>query len=602
MTKDMAQNLISELHIDIKRPVQDCFQIMKKGDMRDCFPELLILTTASKASSSCVGIDYVLEIDEKLTVENKKIVGTVTPTWDDTLDKVRLEFEFESFGPNDTWTRLTIRIISPEEPKGTKWWIAAPSIGAISLLSLLKKGFANMQQAYASTATASSSMPISVPNTATVVSAQSTATTSILSTKSVLATMLATVMVVGSVTGIYVAEPDIFDNNLSSLSDLDSNNIETNFVTSPTDDSKSDADSSSASNSSETVSTQSISISSVKSKEVKSNIALQDSNQVPTYSSTDSENSDKDDLLPFQNIQIPVETQNSDSQIKEFDSIKCDTSKMISNNISDDVIADISQTTSTNKLLEQANNLVDTKQYTQAALFYYLAANISTNNPNPWNGIGYTQTQFCSNDSAIISYKQALNIDPDNTNAKIGLADYIITQVRLNKLSEDSLSSAEIQLLSINKYNSNTNALNALGNIESIHENYDKAINDYFEISLHIERKITTLNGIASAHFKAGNTGDAISFYKETLHKDTNNFDALSGLFLIHTKQNQPELAVQYENQLQDYTSQLSDLLTQEGIWLENHGQISDAKQFYDKAILLDPRNDLAKRLQDKLE
>jgi len=595
----MTQNLISESYIDIRRPVQDCFQIMKKGNMRDCFPELLILT--AQKTSSCAGTDYVLEIDEKLTVENRKIVGTVTPTWDDALDKVRVEFEFEPFGSDYNWTRLTIRIIPPKESKCTRWWIAAPAIGAISLLSLLENGFANMQQAYASTA-AVSSIPVSAVKIAATTSQSTTTATSILSAKPVLASVLAAIMVVGSVTGVYVAEPDIFGNNLLSLSDLKKNNVNTNLVTSPTDDSKSSIDSSYTSSSSATASTQSISYSSVKSKELESNITLQDSNQLPNDSSTNSRNSDKDDPFPSQSSHTPIETQNPDSQIKEFDSIKCDTTKMISNNISDDVIADISRTTSVNELLEQANNLVDTKQYTQAALFYYLATKITIDNPNPWNGLGYSQTQFCSNDSTILSYEQALSIDPYNINAKIGLVDYIITQVRLNKLSKDSLNSAKTQLLSINDYNSNTNALNALGNIESIRENYDKAINDYFEISLHIERKITTLNGIAYAHFKAGNTGDSISFYKETLKNDTNNFDALSGLFLIHTKQNQPELAVQYEDQLKDYVKQLSDLLTQEGIWLENHGQINDAKKFYDKAILLDPGNDLAKRLQDKLE
>jgi len=61
-------------------------------------------------------------------------------------------------------------------------------------------------------------------------------------------------------------------------------------------------------------------------------------------------------------------------------------------------------------------------------------------------------------------------------------------------------------------------------------------------------------------------------------------------------------LAQQYEIQLKDYAKQLSDLLTQEGIWLENHGQISDAKKFYDKAILLDHANELANNLRDKLE
>ncbi|MDH3312055.1 MAG: tetratricopeptide repeat protein [Nitrosopumilus sp.] len=72
---------------------------------------------------------------------------------------------------------------------------------------------------------------------------------------------------------------------------------------------------------------------------------------------------------------------------------------------------------------------------------------------------------------------------------------------------------------------------------------------DYFEKSLHIDRKATTLNGIAYTHFKAENLGDAISFYQEVLsHQESkNNFDALSGLFLIHTKQNQPELAKSYE-------------------------------------------------------
>ncbi|MDH3312054.1 MAG: hypothetical protein OEM28_02770 [Nitrosopumilus sp.] len=43
-------------------------------------------------------------------------------------------------------------------------------------------------------------------------------------------------------------------------------------------------------------------------------------------------------------------------------------------------------------------------------------------------------------------------------------------------------------------------------------------------------------------------------------------------------------------------------MLTPEGIWFENHGQINDAKKFYDKAIFFNPENDLTKERRDKLE
>ena len=178
----------------------------------------------------------------------------------------------------------------------------------------------------------------------------------------------------------------------------------------------------------------------------------------------------------------------------------CNTDSMINDPVL--VPQEVTAALSISELLPRANSLAfETQQYEEGLLFYYIISQIQPENVNAWNGIGYTQTQICNNNSAEIAYTQALSIDPNNINAKIGLVDFTINQVnREGNASTLKLEDAELKLQSVLELDfRNTNALNALGYIETLREDYEGAI-DYYQDSLKIDsKKTTTLNGLAFA-------------------------------------------------------------------------------------------------------
>ena len=269
----------------------------------------------------------------------------------------------------------------------------------------------------------------------------------------------------------------------------------------------------------------------------------------------------------------------------KFDEIMCDTNSMINDPV--DVPPQVTAALPISELLPRANSLAfETQQYEESLLFYYITSQIQPSNVNAWNGIGYTQTQICSNDSAEIAYNQALSIDSNNINAKIGLADFTINQItREGNASILKLEDAELQLQSVLDLDStNTNAFNALGYIETLREDYSEAI-DYYEQSLKIDnKKTTTLNGLAFAHLRSDNLGEATTTYIKVLNVDPNNFNALVGLITSYTQQGFPELAEQFIDDLDKSNSIIADKLIEQGNWLQQNGQTQEAQRLFDAA------------------
>ena len=270
---------------------------------------------------------------------------------------------------------------------------------------------------------------------------------------------------------------------------------------------------------------------------------------------------------------------------EQFDEIKCDAGSMIENPIS--IPLEIVTALPVSELLSRANSLAfDTQQYQEGLLFYYLISQIESTNVNAWNGIGYTQTQVCDNNSAEIAYAQSLMIDPDNINAKIGLADFTINQViREGNSSILKLEDAEVQLQSVLELEpGNTNTLNALGYIETLRENYDDAIN-YYEQSRDIDDKITTtLNGLAFAHLRSGDLGEATTTYLKVTSIDPNNFDALVGLITAYTQQGFLGSAEQFIDRLDESNNIAANKLIEQGNWLQQNGQTEEAQRLFDAA------------------
>ena len=268
----------------------------------------------------------------------------------------------------------------------------------------------------------------------------------------------------------------------------------------------------------------------------------------------------------------------------KFDEIVCNTDSMINDPV--EVPPEVTAALPIFELLSRANNLTfETQHYKEGLLFYYITSQIQPTNIHAWNGIGYTQTQICSNNSAETAYIQALSIDRNNTNAKIGLADFTTNQVNRGDESILKLEDVELQLQSVFELDSrNTNALNALGYIEILRENYDKAI-DYYQDSLKIDHnKVTTLNGLALAHLRSDNLGESTSTYLQVINIDPNNFDAITGLITTYTQQGFPELSEPFIDKLDESNSAIADKLTEQGNWLQQNGQEGEAQRLFDAA------------------
>ena len=152
-------------------------------------------------------IDYYFIITK--TIQNKKIIGYVIPSWDTSLDKLKIEFTFNPLAVRD-WTKVTIKFIEPRFTKKEQWWAIAP-LGVIPLIKLFENNLVNMPQAYA----ANSAMPIMPSEPSSVVIGTSITIKSILTSKTVIASILATVIVTGGIVGPYSLDPTIFGNSLS---------------------------------------------------------------------------------------------------------------------------------------------------------------------------------------------------------------------------------------------------------------------------------------------------------------------------------------------------------------------------------------------------
>ena len=268
----------------------------------------------------------------------------------------------------------------------------------------------------------------------------------------------------------------------------------------------------------------------------------------------------------------------------KFDEIMCDVDSMINDPF--EVPSEITAALPASELIFRADNLYDINQLEESMLFYYIGSQVYPTDSNFWIGIGNTSIDLCTNNSAEIAYSHVLqNLDKKNINSKLGLVNVIINEVNKDGTLILKLEDAELELQSVLDLDSrNTNALNALGYIETLRENYDKAI-DYYQDSLTIDnKKTTTLNGLAFAHLRSNNLGEAATTYLKVINIDPNNFDALIGLITTYTQQGFPELAVQFIDKLDESNGIVTDKLIEQGNWLQQNGQTQEAQRLFDAA------------------
>ena len=115
-------------------------------------------------------------------------------------------------------------------------------------------------------------------------------------------------------------------------------------------------------------------------------------------------------------------------------------------------------------------------------------------------------------------------------------------------------------------------------------EEYKYAIETYQKPLDLDNNQVTTINGMAYAHFRDGDTNKAISYYKRSLNIESNNFDALSGLFTIYIIEKQDNRAQDIVLKLSEYENQVMENLIKEGTWLQQNGHLKEAQRLFDAA------------------
>ena len=287
---------------------------------------------------------------------------------------------------------------------------------------------------------------------------------------------------------------------------------------------------------------------------------------------------------------------------ESFEDVMCDTDSMINKPLF--IPTNTLESTSVVELLSNANSLAESEQFEESLFLYYIALQIEPDNIHAWNGIGYSQTFLCENNAPIDAYQKVLEIDPDNTNALNGLGFFYTNQAIIQSqgfafsdMIEFTANLATSYYKQVPNYETNANSLNGIGTVYTLLEEYDLAI-EYFGKSLEINsERIVTINGMANAQLKSGNLVLAESYYDDALNIDRNNFDALSGLLSIYLQQDNQDKINEIIDRLEQFKEQVIQSLIEQGEWFAERGSDDNAKQFFEKALQLDPENEIVLKL-----
>ena len=286
---------------------------------------------------------------------------------------------------------------------------------------------------------------------------------------------------------------------------------------------------------------------------------------------------------------------------EQFDKIRCDANSMINDPIK--VPVGIARTLPVSELLPRAENLANTKQFDESLLMYYIISQIEPNNKHAWNGIGYTLTFLCDNNSSINAYHHSLKLNENNINALNGLGFFYTNQLVIQSqknASKDMDATANLAISNYEKvpsYQTNVNSLNGLGTIYALLEQYDKAIEHFGKaLDLNTDR-VVTLNGMANAQLRSGNLILATSYYDKALNIEKNNFDALLGLLSIYIQQDNDVKEREITSKLGQSITPIVKSLIEEGKWFAERGQNEEAQKFFGKADELNPDNKQAQKL-----
>jgi len=244
------------------------------------------------------------------------------------------------------------------------------------------------------------------------------------------------------------------------------------------------------------------------------------------------------------------------------------------------------------------------------------ALDVTKNNAEMHNGIGFYLARNNRIDEAIFHYNEALIIDPNNfkvhTNLAVSLAELGRTDEAIKHYSialeinptldkahnnyglllarKGRIEDAEYHYKEALRINSNlAGARGNLGNLYLDRGIYNKAIEHYFlELRTNNDNPKTHYN-LAIAFLKKGNISEAINHFKEATRLDPEYYEAYSNLALAFSKHGKHDRAISYYKKSLEINPNNAKVYYNIGMSLMLKNNIEEAVNNLNKALQLNP-------------
>ena len=218
------------------------------------------------------------------------------------------------------------------------------------------------------------------------------------------------------------------------------------------------------------------------------------------------------------------------------------------------------------QVIEQAQKLI--KQY--------------SNNLTLWNIMGVAAVRLGQLDHAIISFQNAINIEPNAVDAHNNLGNILIKQGKLEEAIEAFSKALSIKPDFPEAHNNMGDALQQQGKLEEAIGAFNKALSfkpDYAE----------ACNNMGDALQQQGKLEEAIGAFNKALSFKPDYAEAYNNMGTALQKQGKPEEAIEVYNKALSIKPDFPDAHKNKGIILQHQGKLEEAIGAFNKALSFKP-------------
>ena len=218
------------------------------------------------------------------------------------------------------------------------------------------------------------------------------------------------------------------------------------------------------------------------------------------------------------------------------------------------------------QVIEQAQKLI--KQY--------------SNNLTLWNIMGVAAVRLGQLDHAIISFQNAINIEPNAVDAHNNLGNILIKQGKLEEAIEAFSKALSIKPDFPEAHNNMGDALQQQGKLEEAIGAFNKALSfkpDYAE----------ACNNMGDALQQQGKLEEAIGAFNKALSFKPDYAEAYNNMGTALQKQGKPEEAIEVYNKALSIKPDFPDAHNNIGNALQDQGKLDEATEAYIKALTIRP-------------